>query len=173
MPCPYIKSLQINMKKLLLSRAFLPVFTLPVCAQNAPLQLPIQWPVRTNDAAPAGAEIAAQAPLALAILKADENTNPVKGNRTLRIVYWSPNDREPAPQYCERLSQIMLDIQACYAREMERNGLEPRTFKLPVEADGKLKILLAQGDKTRDKYSGDNGGEIRDDIQTRAGKNRR
>lgn len=151
------------MKKLLLSLAFLPAFSIPACAQNAPLELPLQWPVRINDAAPAGAEIADQAPRALAILKQYENANPEKGDRIFRIVYWTPADREPSPEYRARLSQIMFDIQAWYAREMERNGMGPRTFKLPVEADGKLQIIIAHGDKTRDKYSGDTGGEIRAD----------
>lgn len=153
----------IKMKKLLFSLAFLPALSLPACAQNAPLEIPIQWPVRSNADAPAGAEIAEQAPRAMAILRQYENVDPVKGERVFRIVYWSPGDREPAPQYRARLSQIMFDIQGWYAREMERNGMGPRTFKLPVEADGKLQIVLARGDKTRDKYSGDTGTEIRQD----------
>ncbi len=99
----------------------------------------------------------------MAILKNYENANPEKGERVFRVVYWTPADREPSPEYRARLSQIMLDIQGWYAREMERNGMGPRTFKLPVEADGRLQIIVAHGDKTRDNYSGDTGGEIRAD----------
>jgi hypothetical protein len=139
------------------------VLSFSSCAQAAPLAK-LDWPVRSNDAAPAGKEIAAQAPQARAMLDQYEKTEPVRGDRVLRIVYWTPADREPSPQYRERLSAIMLDIQAWYARELERNGFGTRTFKLHKEADGMLEIFMARGDKTRDHYSGANGQEIRNDC---------
>lgn len=147
----------------------LSALALPLLAQNAPVKAPakspLQWPVRSNDAAPAGREIAEQAPRARAILEAWEKTNPVRGDRILRIVYWTPADREPAPRFRERLSEIMLDIQAWYGREMARNGFPGRTFKLPVGPDGLLDIVVARGDKSRPNYSGETGGEIRADSE--------
>ncbi|BCM92713.1 hypothetical protein IAD21_04595 [Abditibacteriota bacterium] len=136
---------------------------LPACAQTQPAPLKIQWPIRSNDAAPAGKEITIQAPAARAILDGWQAQNPVKGDRFLRIVYWTPADREPAPQYRERLSKIMLDIQAFYAREMNRNGFGPRTFKMKHDPDGMLQMFVARGDKMREHYSGDTGDEIRAD----------
>ena len=135
------------------------LLSLPACAQNTP----INWPVRSNDSAPAGKEIAAQAPRAMAILTQWEKTNPQPGNRVVRVVYWTPADREPAPEFQQRLSAIMFDIQGFYRREMERNGLGPRTFKLQKDAEGLLEITVAHGDKPRTEYSGDTGQEIRED----------
>ncbi len=126
-------------------------------AQNAK----IEWPLRSNDAVPAGQEIAAQAPTARAILDTWQAKNPVRAERFIRIVYWVPQDREPVPQYRERLSKIMFDIQAFFAREMERNGFGPRTFKLKKDADGFLETFIARGDKTRDQYARQSGGELR------------
>lgn len=133
-------------------------------AQTAPPATKIEWPIRTNAAAPAGSEIATQVPAARAILDGWQAENPVRADRFIHLVYWTPADREPAPLYRERLSGIMLDIQAFYAREMERNGFGPRTFKLVKEADGMLQVALARGDKARDQYSVDTGGPIRADA---------
>ena len=152
------------MKKLTLGSLLL-LSVLTAGAQNVPQKSPLQWPARSNDAAPAGKEIAVQASAARAILDSWQNNDPVRGDRVLRIVYWTPADREPAPQFRERLSKIMLDIQAFYAREMQRNGFGPITFKLPAAADGLLEMTVARGDKTRDKYSGKTGGEIREDSK--------
>lgn len=138
------------------------LLSLPACAQAAPTA-PINWPVRSNDAAPAGKEIARQAPRAMAILNQWEKTNAQPGDRVLRVVYWTPAEREPAPQFRERLSAIMFDIEAFYGREMARNGLGPRTFKLKKDDAGLMEVTIARGDKTRENYSGDNGQEIRQD----------
>lgn len=151
-----------NKRPTLLS-GLIATFSLPACAQMQPAPLKIQWPARSNEAAPAGKELAQQAPAARAILDTWQNQNPLKGDRFLRIVYWTPADREPAPQYRERLSKIMLDIQAFYGREMERNGFGPRTFKMKKDADGMLQMFVAHGDKPREHYSGDAGDEIRKD----------
>ncbi|RYX84126.1 glycosyl hydrolase [bacterium] len=152
-----------NKNIMLLAGGLLAASVLPACAQAQQKVGNIQWPVRLSSAAPAGAELAVQAPAARAILDGWQAQNPVKGDRFLRIVYWTPGDREPAPLYRERLSKIMIDIQAFYAREMERNGFGPRTFKMKKDADGMLEMFVARGDKTRDKYSGDTGDEIRRD----------
>ncbi len=152
-----------NTRFSLILSGLLAALVLPACAQTRPAPITIKWPVRSNDAAPAGKEIAVQAPAARAILDTWQAQNPVKGDRFLRIVYWTPADREPAPQYRERLSKIMLDIQAFYGRELDRNGFGPRTFKMKKDPDGLLQMFVAHGDKPREHYSGDTGDEIRKD----------
>src|SRR5688572_14010087 len=79
-------------------------------------------------------EVATQGPAARALLEAWEKENPVKGDRFVHLVYWTPSDREPAPLYRERLSKIFEDVRGFYAREMDRNGFGPRTIKLIHEA---------------------------------------
>ncbi len=147
------------MKKLFCC-VLLPAIFHAASAQNAK----IQWPLRSNDAAPAGQEIAAQAPASRAILDGWQTQNSVRGERFIRLVYWVPQGREPLPQSRERLSKIMLDIQAFFAREMERNGFGPRTFGLKKDADGLLELFMAQGSKTRDKYGRQSGNDLRKDA---------
>ncbi len=105
-------------------------------------------------------EIAEKAPAARAILDAWQAKNPEKGQRKLHVVLWTPSDREPAPQFRERLSAILRDIQKFYAREMERNGFGPRTIQFD-EAGGLINIHLVKGTKPYSSYQTESGGEIR------------
>lgn len=108
-------------------------------------------------------EITANAPAARAILDAWQAKSPEKGQRKLHVVLWTPSDREPAPQYRERLSAILHDIQGFYAKEMERNGFGPRTLRFD-EAGGLIKIHLVKGAKPYANYQTESGGEIRKDC---------
>ena len=118
-------------------------------------------PAPAKPANPAEAEIAPKVTAARAILDPWHQTDPVPGKRVLRLVLWTPRDREPAPQYRERLSLIMRDIQKFYASEMERLGFGPRTIQLEEATDGMLDIHLVKGEKDYSAYNGDSGHAIR------------
>ena len=106
-------------------------------------------------------EIAPKVTAAKAILEPWLKENPEAGKRTLHLVLWTPSDREPAPQYRERLSAIMKDIQKFYAREMTRIGFGPMTIKLDEADDSLLKIHLVRGRKPYSHYKTESGAEIR------------
>lgn len=113
---------------------------------------------------PAEAEIAGKVAAARAILDNWQQTDPVPGKRLLRLVLWTPNDRDPAPQYRERLSAIMRDIQKFYTGEMERLGFGPRGIQLEDAGDGLLDIHLVKGLKDYASYNVDSGHEIRNEC---------
>lgn len=106
-------------------------------------------------------EITEKAPAARAILDAWQAKNPEKAERKLHVVLWTPADREPAPQFRERLSAILHDIQGFYAREMERNGFGPRTLRFDEAENGLIHIHLVKGAKPYASYQTESGGEIR------------
>lgn len=106
-------------------------------------------------------EIAAQAPAALAILDGWQNKDPQRAERAVHLVLWTPSDREPAPRYRERLSAIFEETRAFFAREMERNGLGPRTIRLVKEEDGLCRIHLVRGAEPYANYEGKSGQKIR------------
>ena len=82
----------------------------------------------------------------------------------LKVVYFSPSDREPLAGHVERLTRIMEDIQSYYREEMERNGF--RASPLPLEMEGgRIKLHYAQGALTHDKYSYASGDLVRRDIR--------
>ena len=92
-----------------------------------------------------GEPIVADLDRARALLGTWEQTEPERGERVMRVVYWTPADREPQPAYRERLTRVMRHIQAFYAREMAAWGFGERTIRLEVEADGLLRLPVAKG----------------------------
>jgi hypothetical protein len=118
-------------------------------------------PAADNPAETPRQEIARQAPAALAILDQWQAVDPVPADRRLRLVYWTPADREPAPQYRERLSRVLLDVQAFYRTEMRRMGFGDRTIRLVTDPDGLLKIHLVVGAKPYAAYDVKSGRDIR------------
>lgn len=106
-------------------------------------------------------EIDQRAPAARAILDKWQAENPERAERFVHLVYWTPSDRDPAPRHCERLSAIFEETQAFFTREMERNGLGPRTIRLVKESDGLCRIHLVRGTEPYDNYARASGGKIR------------
>lgn len=89
---------------------------------------------------------------------------PVPSNRTLHVVYWTPSDREPLPQYRERLDRVLTDIQSFYRSEMNRNGFGEMTFPLDKEKDGILHVHLVRGALPYDRYNVESGYKIRNEC---------
>lgn len=106
-------------------------------------------------------EIAPKVAAARAILDKWQAEKPERGERKLHLVLWTPNDREPAPRYRERLTAIMEDIRDFYAKEMNRMGFGPRTIRLDYAKDGLLNIHLVRGRQPYSHYSTPSGSEIR------------
>lgn len=84
--------------------------------------------------------------------------------RVLRMVYFVPSDREPYPDYRDRVTRIMRDIQDFYRVGMEKNGWGPRTFKLEEGADNQLSVHVVKGTRPADYYTFDHGHDMREEI---------
>jgi hypothetical protein len=106
-------------------------------------------------------EIATKVPAAKAILDAWQAKDPARAEKKVHIVYWTPADREPAPQYRERLGTIMEDIRDFYAKEMKRLGFGPLTIRLDYGDGGQMKVHLVRGRQPYAKYDVQSGGPIR------------
>lgn len=110
-------------------------------------------------------EISRQVPAALKILDAYHADHPQPGERVLQMIYWTPADREPAPQYRERLTRVMLDIQTFYKTQMKQLGFGERTIHLAMDADWLLKIHLVKGAKPYADYDVKSGQAIRKECK--------
>jgi hypothetical protein len=89
----------------------------------------------------------------------------VKGDRKMKIVYWTPADRDPAPGYAERLSRTMLAVQKFYRDEMSRLGLGARSIGLELDGNGMVKIHVVKGVKPYSAYAVGSGREIREECR--------
>lgn len=118
--------------------------------------------------------IAEQVPEARRRIEAFHGEALGKSNRTLQIVYWTPADREPAPEYRERLTRVLRHVQGFYAKEMERLGFGRSTFKLEDDGDGLVKIHLVKGAANYSDYNVQSGARIRREslpVLSKAGVN--
>lgn len=109
-------------------------------------------------------DIAAKVPAAKAILDTWQVKDPVRAEKKVHIVYWTPADREPAPRYRERLGAILEDIRDFYAKEMKRLGFGPRTIRLDYADDGKMQVHVVKGHQPYAKYDVQSGGPIRNEC---------
>ncbi|MBP7275608.1 MAG: NPCBM/NEW2 domain-containing protein [Kiritimatiellae bacterium] len=82
----------------------------------------------------------------------------------LRVIYFTPADREPYPDHRGRVTRIMKDIQEFYRVQMDRNGWGPRTFAMPEDADGQVIIHEVKGAQPADYYTYDRGHELRMEV---------
>jgi hypothetical protein len=112
------------------------------------------------------AEIAAQVPQAKAILDAWQAKDPVRAEKKVHIVYWTPADRDPAPRHEERLGSIMADIRDFYAREMKRLGFGPLSIRLDYADGGKMKVHLVKSRKPYAEFDVQSGAQIRNECLT-------
>jgi hypothetical protein len=128
------------------------------------LGLCAMWSLRASEVpsapVPTGVDIAR----AVELTKAWQDAQPERVERKLRVVYWTPADREPAPQYRERLTRVMKYTQEFYATQMASYGLGRRTVNLELEADGLLKLRVAHGSNPFLSYRTESGQEIRKDC---------
>ena len=81
--------------------------------------------------------------------------------RFLHLVYWTPEDREPAQNHVDRLTRIMEHIREFYATEMERLGFGRRSFNLKYNDEKKLVIHVVRGEGPYADYDVQSGGKIR------------
>ncbi|HEX4122322.1 MAG TPA: NPCBM/NEW2 domain-containing protein [Verrucomicrobiae bacterium] len=86
-----------------------------------------------------------QAALALKIIDAYDNPRPASPPRKLHIFYFTPSDRDPAPQYEQRLGAIMEDIDDFYRDGMDRLSFGRKGFAMERDSSGKLIIRLVKG----------------------------
>lgn len=102
-----------------------------------------------------------QAAAARAILEKwqERNTRPVE--RHLHIVCWTPSDREFPSGHRERMSRMLLHIQAFYADQMERNGFRRGGIGLKLDAESRVALHEVRGKHEFAHYKRDSGSEIR------------
>lgn len=89
-----------------------------------------------------------------------------KSSKVLRVVYFTPKDREPAKNYQSRWNGILKDFETFFSVEMKRNGFGNKTIAL--EKDGEnIKLHVVKGQSNDDgTYSYKTGGLIRKEVKT-------
>lgn len=81
------------------------------------------------------------------------------------FAYFIPSDRQPIPDYAERIDVIMRRVQDFYRQSMISNGYGPLTFTLDHDASGKLKFFEVHGKNPELTYGNKSSGLVRDEVK--------
>lgn len=82
----------------------------------------------------------------------------------LRVVYFTPQDREPLADHAARLDRIMDDVSDFYRDGLKRFGID--SAGLPLEKkDGRLVIHLVRGKKPASEYHHESGDITHQEIR--------
>ena len=65
--------------------------------------------------------------------------------RTVRVIYFLPNDRQPQPDIDTKIDRLIKDGQQSYAEVMENHGFGRKTFRLETDIDGKVVVHHVNG----------------------------
>ena len=72
--------------------------------------------------------------------------------RTVRLVYFLPNDLDPQPKIGTRLNVLIKDIQKYFADEMDRHGYGKKTFKFESDHNGNAIVHYFNGQRNEAYY---------------------
>ena len=100
----------------------------------------------------------------LAALATDQTRTPAV-RPVLRVAYFIPTDRQPAPDHVVRLDRVLTEVQRFYREGLEQNGYGPMTFELDREENGQLRVLEVRGKEPMRAYGRDASGMVRDEVK--------
>jgi len=80
---------------------------------------------------------------------------PPADRPVLRVVYFTPTDREPEPDRVERLDRVMTEIQRFFREGMQQNGHGALTFELERDENGRLRLHEVLGQHEMRAYGRD------------------
>ena len=87
--------------------------------------------------------------------------------RTVRLIYFLPNDRPYRAEMVQRMKDEILNIQAFYLEAMEAHGYRDMTFKIETDAQGKPVVHRVDGQQSEIYYVDDTGYTVRTEIRQR------
>ena len=83
--------------------------------------------------------------------------------RTLRLIYFLPNDRPYQADVVQRMKEVILTVQTFYAEQMEAHGYGKRTFRVETDAQGEPIVHRVDG-RHPDSYYLDNTAIVYEEL---------
>lgn len=84
-------------------------------------------------------------------VKGDPNNSNYKSQ--LNVVYFVANDIKANPNFQRRISTILLKHQLFVMKWMKHWGYEEKSFGLPLDENGLIKVIVVKGEKPKAAYS--------------------
>ncbi len=83
--------------------------------------------------------------------------------RTVRLIYFLPNDRTPPQDIDAKMDELIRNVQLSYEEMMEYHGFGARTFALETDATGKAVVHHVKGKFNDEYYLTDTGRKVIDE----------
>ena len=77
--------------------------------------------------------------------------------RTVRMIYFLPNDRPFRQEVVDSMKVTIRQIQAFFAEQMQAHGYGNKTFRFETDAQGEPMVLRVEGQHPTDHYLGGSG----------------
>jgi len=85
--------------------------------------------------------------------------------RTVRMIYFLPNDRPYRAEVVQKMKDEMLHIQTVYAEQMQAQGQGNRTFRIETDAQGQPRVHRVNGRYPNSHYlQHDTAGDVLEEI---------
>ena len=85
--------------------------------------------------------------------------------RTVRLIYFLPNDRPYRTEVVQRMKDEILNVQAFYLEAMEAHGYRDMTFKVETDAQGKPIVHRVDGQQPEIYYIDDTDQTVRAEVR--------
>ena len=85
--------------------------------------------------------------------------------RTVRLIYFLPNDRPYRNEVVQRMKDEIFNIQAFYVEAMQAHGYRDMTFQIESDAQGKPVVHRVDGQQSEFYYVDDTSNTVRAEIQ--------
>ena len=85
--------------------------------------------------------------------------------RTIRLIYFLPNDRPYRTEVVQRMKDEILNVQAFYLEAMEAHGYRDMTFKVETDAQGKPIVHRVDGQQPEIYYIDDTDQTVRAEVR--------
>ena len=85
--------------------------------------------------------------------------------RTVRLIYFLPNDRPFRAEEVDSMKVAILQIQAFYAAQMQAHGYGNKTFRIETDAQGEPMVHRVDGQHPDGHYFDDTFGTVQDEIE--------
>ena len=87
--------------------------------------------------------------------------------RTVRMIYFLPNDRPFRAEVVQKIKDTILNIQTFYAEQMQAHGYGNKTFRFETDAQGEPLVHRVDGRHPDSRYIGRTYGTLYDDLEQR------
>ena len=84
--------------------------------------------------------------------------------RTVRMIYFLPNDRPYRADVVQRMKEDILKVQTFYAEQMEAHGYGKATFRVETDAQGEPMVHRVDGRHPDSHYLDDTNVTVHDEI---------